>query len=245
MLSPRRSVIRHKIKEENKFPFHFLGPNTSHRQHFFIEQFFSGPLPACHWGLPKNKLGLVPYVAQPFPPWVQFSIPGLPYPWTVNCCKIISQKMKFSVSPNWSHLGMGKNGWSEFTFVSLCCLRSIWLLKRVFIHLTQSLIGRIWGSKRQEWKRHSQGGGNSFEQRKPVSSMAVPLGLRVRGETEGNEVRVAQAIRPRGPWERAASKRERVFFQQGSAQVVPLPQSIFYPLPIPFALSEFPQNSSI
>lgn len=63
-------------------------------------------------------------------------------------------KMKFWVPPsNWSHLGMRKNGWSEFTLMCLCCIRRIWLFKKILINLTWSLVGTIWGSIRQEWQK--------------------------------------------------------------------------------------------
>lgn len=118
----------------------------------------------------------------------------------------------------------------------LGCLRHIWLFQRILINLTQSL-GSTGGSKRQGWKKKCrQCGGNIFEQRKLGRSTACPLVLREGGDTEEKKVRVTQVIRPQGPRERAVSKRDILFFQRGSAGGLRLPESIFYPLPIPFAL---------
>lgn len=144
-------------------------------------------------------------------------------------------KTKFSVSCNWAHLGMKKNGRSEFILMCLGCLRHIWLFQRILINLTQSL-GRIEGSKRQGWKKSADNVEEIFLNK---GSWVAARPARSRGErveTQEKKVRVTQVIRPQGPRERAVSKREIVFFQQGSAGGLRLPESIFYPLPIPFAL---------
>lgn len=141
-------------------------------------------------------------------------------------------KTKFSVSCNWAHLGMKKNGWSEFTLMYLGCLRHIWLFQRILINLTQSL-GRIGGSQTQGWKKSADDVEEIFLSK---GSAAQPArSCWEGGDTEEKKVRVTQVSRPQGPRERAVSKRE-IVFQRGSTGGLRLPESIFYPLPIPFAL---------
>lgn len=182
--------------------------------------------PPCYHSLPTQEWPEFRlYLAHPFPSvLISPSQVGL-VPEQLHAVKLIL-KNEILMPTCDQKKGLRKKGLGKFTLMCLCCIWSIWLFKRILINLTQSLVEKIWGGIRQKWKKCRQCRGKYFLSN--GSWLAAWPGHSCWEWVEREKKGGPGGCRPLGRgtmWEGCFQTGDS-YFQQGSAHILTLPQSI-------------------
>ena len=205
VLSPRSSVIRHKIKKKKFFfPFPLLGSKTVcvcvqslSCVWPFVASAYQAPL-SMEFSRQEYWVGL------PFPPPGDLSNPGIKPASLAS--PVLAGKFFTTELP----------GKPSGILLSCKAERN----RKKILSLTQSLVGRIWGSIGQECQ--SRSGEETFLSSGSWWAARPVYWCWVEGGRQG-----ARMWGPR----RQGCLPMRLFFQQGSAHVLPVPQGTTYSQP--------------